>query len=118
MKKRLLLVSGVCLFLSTQSIAQTTSATHVLPQTVTAVTTLNSQATLISEKQAQLDNATSTSRAAVSEIKTQLSDLLTTYHGMLKSEFAKATTDVAQKELLEEMLYTESRIASLTTPQR
>ncbi len=118
MKKRLLLVSGVCLFLSIQSIAQTTSTAHVLPKTVTAVTSLNTQAALISEKQVQLDNATSTSRAAVSEIKTQLSDLLTTYHGMLKSEFSKATTDLAQKELLEEMLYTESRIASLSSNQR
>lgn len=118
MNKRLLLVSGICLFLSTQSIAQTSSATHVLPKTVTAVTTLNSQAALISEKQAQLDNALTTSRGAVAEMKTQLSDLLTTYHGMLKSEFTKTTSDVAQRELLDEMLYTESQLAKLTSNQR
>jgi hypothetical protein len=118
MKKRLLLVSGVCLFLSTQSIAQTTSTAHVLPQTVTAVTSLNSQAALISQKQVQLDQAVTTSRAAVAEIKTQLSDLLTTYQGMLKSEYAKATTDLAKKELLDELQFTDKRIAELTTPQR
>lgn len=118
MNKRLLLVSGVCLFLSTQSMAQTTPTAHVLPKTVTAVTTLNSQAVLISQKQAQLDQALTTSRGAVTEIKTQLSDLLTTYQGMLKSEYANATTDLAKKELLDELQFTDKRIAELTTNQR
>jgi len=118
MNKCLLLVGGFCLFLSTQSIAQTTSTGHVLPQTVASVTSLNSQAALISQKQAQLDQSLTTSRGAVAEMKTQLSDLLTAYQGMLKTEYAKATSDLAKKELLDELQFTDKRIAELTTNQR
>lgn len=119
MNRRLLLVGGISLFLSSAAFSQQTSIQHQLPQAIENHVKLAPQVSKINEKQVQLSNANTSSRAVYAQLKEELVSLLEAYNGMLKQEFTKATSDDVKKAINAEIKFVTDQLSQLNnTTQR
>jgi len=119
MKRRLLLVAGFCLSLSVSAFAQKTLTQHQLPTAIENVSTLSEHVNKINEKQIQLTQAQASSRGQFAQIKQEMISLLDTYNGLLKKEYAAATSDDVKNALNTEMKFVADQLNQLNpTNQR
>jgi len=115
MKQRLLLVGGICLLLSINSIAQQTiPSNHVLPQTVISNPTLKSQTDKIAEKEQEINAAATSSRAVMTQLNQDLTALNQEYKILLSNAISTCTDEDAKKTLTEELHFVEQQLTVKT----
>jgi hypothetical protein len=93
---------------------QSASESHPTPQAVLANPTLKAQADKIHEKELQLEQAATSSRARYAQVKEELTSLNKEYKVLLNKELALTAKDEARRELEAELQYVEHQIPAVT----